>query len=265
MFESIRVREVRQGVLVVGHFQGEGLDRASRELDGGGHVGRALKRGEATGEVGKLVEVFPEGKGAPSRVIAVGLGKKDKFEEGSLRIVAGAVGRRLAAIKEGAARIELSGAVAAARGDLSAAGSAFGEGLGLIGWVCDQFKGKATNGGTPPTRVKLSVDASGRAFRDGMERGLALGQSANLTRTLSETPPNIATPEYMAAQAQKLARATGLRALRGSYQRRQGQREQAVHDQAGIHPRAPQAPRQAGRPHRQDHVLRLRRPLPQDQ
>ena len=209
MFVSIRVGSVGRGSgLVLGYFQGEGLDRQSKAHDKSGQIGAALKRGEATGECGKITEVFPEGRAAPSRVILVGLGKKDKFEAGGLRSVAAAVGRRLAATKDAAVMVDLAGPLSAAKMDAGAAGSAFGEGLGLLGWVCDQFKGKAT---TAPTRVKLRVDAAGAAFRNGMERGLALAASANFTRTLSETPPNIATPEYMAAQAQKMARAAGLK------------------------------------------------------
>jgi leucyl aminopeptidase len=105
-------------------------------------------------------------------------------------------------------QIELAGPCGSAKVDAEAAGSAFGEGLGLIGWVCDQFKGKATSA---PTRAALKIDSSSRGFRDGLERGLALAASANFTRTLSETPPNIATPAYMADQAQKMARKVGLK------------------------------------------------------
>ena len=209
MFDSIRVASVgRAPALVLGYFQGEGLDRLSKVHDKGGRLAAALKRGEATGDCGKITEAFPDGKNAPSRVLLVGLGKRDKFEAGSLRAIAGAVGRRLAATKDASALIDFAGPIGATRIDAGAAGSAFGEGLGLLGWVCDQFKGKAT---TAPTRVKLKVDATGRAFRAGLERGLALAASANFTRTLSETPPNIATPDYMAAQAQKMARAAGLK------------------------------------------------------
>ncbi len=209
MFDAIRVGPVPRGsTLILGYFQGEGLDRQSKSHDAEGSLSAALKRGEATGDCGKLTEAFPSGKGAPSRVLLVGLGKKDKFEAGALRSVAAAVGRRLAAVKDSNVMIDLAGPIAGAKLDAGAAGSAFGEGLGLLGWVCDQFKGKAT---TPPARTRLRIDAAGAAFRAGLERGLSLASSANFTRTLSETPPNIATPEFMAAQAQKMARATGLK------------------------------------------------------
>ena len=211
MFESIHVASAPRGVapaLVVGYFQGEALDRHTKAHDAAGLLAAALKRGEATGDSGRITEVFPTGKGAPSRILLVGLGKKEKFEAGSLRTIAAAVGRRLAVTKDASVIVDLSGPAAAVKLDSFTAGSAFGEGLGLLGWVCDQFKGKAT---AAPTRVKLSVDSPTKAFREGLERGMAIAQSANVTRTLSETPPNIATPAYMADQAQKLARKTGLK------------------------------------------------------
>ncbi|MFN0131171.1 MAG: leucyl aminopeptidase family protein [Phycisphaerales bacterium] len=208
MFESIRVGGAGvPGALVLGHFKGEGLDKRSREADASGLAASATDRGEATGEAGKIAEVFPSGKGRPGRVIVVGLGDKAKFKAGDLRNIAAAVGRRLAAAKVASVQIEFGGPLATTKTDSATAGGAFGEGLGLLGWVCDTFKGKAT---TAPTRVKLMVRGGDRAFAEGLERGLALAESANLARTLSETPPNVATPDWMAAEATKMARKAGL-------------------------------------------------------
>ncbi len=209
MFQSISIGKGggtgRASVLVVGHFQGKGLDRATKKLDSGGAIAAALKRGEATGDAGRVVEAFPRGR--YKRVLIVGLGKKEKFEVGQLRDLAGAVGRRLATTKDESAQIEFGGALADAGADTARAGQAFGEGLGLLGWVCDQFKGKAAE---PPKRVPLRVQSTDREFSAGVARGLSLAKSANMTRTLSETPPNIATPEWMAQQAKKLAAEVGL-------------------------------------------------------
>jgi leucyl aminopeptidase len=205
MFQSIGVGKGKASVLVLGHFQGQGLDAASRRFDPGRAVARALLRGEATGEVGRIVEVFP--KGRFKRVLAVGLGKRAKFSAEVLRNAAASVGRRLAVTKDGSAQVELCGPAGEAKMDASRAGLVVGESLGLLGWVCDQFKGKA---GELPKRGKLTLTCSDAGFADGMSRGLKLAASANLARTLSETPPNVATPEWMAERAQELAKAHGL-------------------------------------------------------
>ncbi len=164
----------------------------------------ALKRPESTGEPGNVVEAFGE-KG--QRVLAVGLGKQADFQVGALRNAAAAAGRRLAAVKCESATIELDGILKTLKADRAAAGSAFGEGIGLLGWVCDEFRGK---GSTPSKRVKLTLSSSDKTFAAGLERGLALAVSTNYTRTLSQTPPNIATTSYMANAARKLAKQTGL-------------------------------------------------------
>jgi len=199
-------------VLVLGHFKGEGLDKDSASHDADGSVAAALKRGEATGDTGRIVEAFPA-KGPHKRVIVVGLGDKKTFEVGRLRDAAGMVGRRLAAAKESSATVSLEGALKAAKADLEDAGQAFGEGLGLIAWHCDDFKGttKKTN------RVALKVGASPASFASGMERGLGLANSANLARTLSQSPPAVCTPDYIADLAQKMAKKVGLKCtvLRG--------------------------------------------------
>ncbi|MDX2114057.1 MAG: leucyl aminopeptidase family protein [Planctomycetota bacterium] len=213
MFESVRLANgsSKNAVLVLGHFKGQPLDKQSAELDAGAAAAAALKRPEATGELGRIVEAFPPGGGTasrgPRRILIVGLGDRAKFEPGRLRDAAAAVGRRLALIKETDAAIELAPALRSVKADIDAAGSALGEGLGLIAWVCDDFKGTTRNG----SRTKLTLSTSDPALGAGIDRGLMLADSANAARTLSHTPPNICTPAYIAAEAQKMARKTGLR------------------------------------------------------
>jgi leucyl aminopeptidase len=221
MFESVRIgKGGKAEVLVLGCFKGEGLDKDSKSRDADGAIGAALARGEATGELGRIVEAFPgsgggaraksKRAGAAARVMVVGLGEKSKFEAGKLRDAAAAVGRRLAVTKNASVEVDLEGAVRAAskgRADIERAGATFGEGLGLIAWTFDTFKGTTRKN----SRTKLTVSSSSAAFTRGLERGLAMAESANLARTLSQTPPNFATPYWMAAEAQKMSRKVGLK------------------------------------------------------
>lgn len=214
MFESVSVgTSGKSRVLVVGHFKGEGLDKQTAGLDKafGGGLAAALGRSEATGESGVCVDAFP-GPGATSehvRAIVVGLGERRSFRVGGLRGVAGAVGRRLAAIREGRVQVEIQHALKADKVSPRESGRCFGEGLGLIGFSNEQFKGTGTvkkNG-----KVSVSACSSDARFQEALGEGLALAGAANLTRTLSNTPPNIATPAYMADQARKLAKEFGLK------------------------------------------------------
>jgi leucyl aminopeptidase len=218
MFKSISVGlRGRPDAVVLARFAkaapGQAFDRHVKALDaqwGGGAVAAALARPEGAGDAGKIAEAFPASRRGPRRVLIAGLGPRDSFKVGDLRTVAAAVGRRLAAVKEGKVQLDLGPTLHAARVDLEEAGRCFGEGMGLLGWVCDQFKGTATTNGKPSDRVPLALGADSAALAAGLERGLALAASTNLARTLSETPPNIATPSYIAAQARRLARETGM-------------------------------------------------------
>ncbi len=215
MFNSISVGGKGGDVIVVAHFTDKdskptGLDKATlKKLTALGladQAAQALAAPEATGEAGAIAEAH--GNKNIRRVIVVGLGKAEGFDPGALRNVAGNLGRRLAAVKASAVTLELGGALKEAGANPRTAGIAVGEGLGLLGWVCDQFRGKAT---TAPKRVDLHLRSDDARFVEGLERGLALAQSTNYTRTLSQTPPNIATPEFMSKEAKKLADKCGLK------------------------------------------------------
>lgn len=223
MFDSIRFssRSPKSAVLVVGVFMTESTQEGARpSFDGasarlaGSEARAAIGRPEFDASVGSAVEAF-DGK---SRTIIVGLGRKDKLSGETLRFVGGVIGRRLATAKATAAAIELAPAVKASGSDLAPAdaGSAVGEGLGLIGWVCDEFKGTATRkkdakGKFTTSRTRLEVSSADSRFGAGLERGLGLAVSANFCRTLSQTPPNIATTSYMAQQARAMAKKVGLK------------------------------------------------------
>jgi len=215
MFTSISVsRKGASDSVAFAHFQGEKPDSRTLSLAAGLGLKDALLAAaalpEATGDANALAESFsaPTKSTPGTRVILIGLGDKSKFNINALRHAAAVLGRRVAAVKGRSLSVEFDGILAATKADAHAAGTAAGEGLGLLAWVCDQFRGKAT---PAPKRHALSLRSSDADFATGLTRGLALAESTNLTRTPSQTPPNIATTTYMADQAKKLARATGLK------------------------------------------------------
>lgn len=214
MFESVSIGGKGDAqAVVVGIFKGGKLDSAACALDADGSIARAAARADCTGELGRIAEAYPTGKGAPGRVLIVGLGDRARFKPGMLRTAAGAVGRRLAQTRDARVSVELAAllgdrAQKGARLKPEVAGRLFGEGLGLIAWNYDRLKGKGS--GERPKRTALHVRSSDAAFESGMGTGLALAASTNLARDLSETPPNIATTDYIAAQARAMAKRTGL-------------------------------------------------------
>jgi leucyl aminopeptidase len=231
MFKSISVGGNGHDALIIGHFQGEKPDDATLQklakIGAADAVLNALSRPDATGESGAIVEAFPDRQPAapaagakakkpvdpatiPSRVIIVGLGKPANFDVDSLRHIAGVVGRRLANARVQSAIVDFSGPIKARELDARHAGTSFGEGLGLLGWVCDQFRGGKKQDEEAKRRVPLAVRTDNARFQQGIERGLALAISTNFCRTLSQTPPNIATTQFITDEAKKLAKDCGL-------------------------------------------------------
>ena len=213
MFNALKlVNSLDPAAIVIAVFTDKKLDARARALDSGGVIAAALDRADATGDSGKIIEAHLPGKKKGERgvrVLVVGLGKKESFSASSLRAVAGAIGRKLAATKDEKVSIDIEGALASVpKIDLEHCGRCLGEGLGLIAWNFNKFKGK---GSGDNKKTSLSVSVVGADLRKGAEFGLALAQSANFCRDLSETPPNVATTSYIAEQARQLARKTGLK------------------------------------------------------
>ena len=217
MFDSVRVSARGNAqVLVVGRFQGETLDRATKRLDPDGSLAETAGRAESTGDLGNLAEGFCWDADY-ERVLIVGLGDREGFNRASgaerLRAAGAAVGRHLAKIKASGAQFELGGVLNAGRGkadkvDAEVGGRAVGEALGLLGWTYTELRGSAT---TKKDQPKLSVRSDDSAFTKGLKRGLALAEGSNIARRLSQTPPNIATPDWMASEARAMARKAGLK------------------------------------------------------
>jgi leucyl aminopeptidase len=250
MFDAIRVVESAPSQtknLIVGVFAADtsvdenakpAFDAATAKViaaaGGSDNAAHAIARPEFEGSMGSVIDTFSAD--GETRIVILGLGKAASLSADTLRFVGGVAGRKLAAAKATSATVELLPAIKAANSSAAAAakavkgakadpttsispavaGSAFGEGLGLIGWVCDEFKGSVTkkkgaDGKEKNSRTKLDVFSKDAGFAKGVTRGLGLAEAANLCRTLSQTPPNIATTGYMAEQAKKLAKKTGLK------------------------------------------------------
>lgn len=209
MFESIRIASKgKASVLVVAQFKGESLNTETKALDGDGSLVKASKRKDATGDLGSIVEVY--GSNGYERALIVGLGSRDGFEAGGLRQAAGNVGRALAKAQSTSVNFEVCKALGKLKKsdsvDAFTAGAMIGEGLGMLSWSFDSLRGSATN---LPTQTKLAVHSCCKKFDDGAVRGLGFAEGTNIARTLSQTPPNIATPMWIANEAKKLARKSG--------------------------------------------------------
>ncbi len=213
MFSDVKVMSARSkgalDALVLGHFEGEKPDKRTKERDPNYALSDVLDRPEATGKAGAICEAFPNEDIGAKRIILVGLGKKDGFGPDRLRDIAAAVGRRLASVEAKTVEFDFEGPYDAVKAHHARCAEAIGESLVLLSWDKDMFKGSATPRDRKPG--PLSVRMPDKACSDGFEHGLLLGASANVARTISETPPNVCNCDFVVSEAKRIARQTGMK------------------------------------------------------
>lgn len=208
VFKSVAVSSRgKTDAVVVGVFKGKSgaapFDVDTKALDCADAAERARKLPECTGAVGSIAEAFTAGS-SPVRVVVVGLGDKGSCTLETLRKATASVCKRLATIKAPQVEIALSGALSAAKIDAAEGGRAFGEIAALMAYDADRFKGAASK--KEIDKPTVSLRASDSAFERGMKKGVGIATAVNAGRECSDTPPNIATPKWVAQQARALAR-----------------------------------------------------------
>ncbi len=208
MFESITLGSGEAAeALVLALFEDKELHAGDSVHGKHPYVHQALQRKECTGEPDNLVEKFVPDGDRLLRVYLLGLGDRDKFTSEILRNAAARLGRRLARTKEESVLIEIAPALRAAGADLEHCGQSFAESIGLLAWNGRLYRGT----GSKAKQVSpLRLHCADEAVMRGLAVGLQRAASSNFARDLSQTPPNVATPLWMAEQAEKLARETGL-------------------------------------------------------
>jgi len=204
VFKSIRIGAPRSALVAAGVFAEEStLPDALGDLDqaAGGALSQALKTPGFRAEPGEVVS-------AGEKHVLVGLGARDELDLGGLRIVGARLMRALDRIQPKAVELAIGECVPEKVGAPDAIAQAIAEGMALANWRVDFFDGEATQ--HDPALPELVVKSHDRAYRDGLQRGLMLADSTNYARRLAATPPNICSPEFIAKEARRLARETGL-------------------------------------------------------
>ncbi len=169
-------------------------------------VQEAVRRPGFKGELRRVVEARPA---SGPTVLVAGLGPRARFDQASWRVAAAALARKASELRARVVQAQASGLEPVGR-----SGQTLGEVFGALAWRSTEYRGSQAK---LDDLADVGLTASDEEFDRGVERGLALAASANWARTLAFTPPNVATPDWMASQAEGL-RALGLhvRVLRGS-------------------------------------------------
>jgi len=203
VYRTIRTGSPRRSTLVVAVFRSAQRRPAALEeldQDAGGAIADAMKKPGFSGQAGTFA--------TSGSVLVVGLGDKSAATPDSIRSAGAQVRAELERRGDAAAAIEIHHTVPASVGSAEEIGQAFAEGVGLSNWKFTTYEGTAAEETADSARLALTSGDSD--VRAGLRRGLMLAEAVNTARVLAATPPNICHPNWVASQARKLARSTGL-------------------------------------------------------
>ncbi len=190
------------------------IARVDERLDG--QISALLKRGDFRGKPGETLLLFPpQGALRAERVLLVGVGKADGLDAEKLRRAAATATRQVAKLRLTRFASTLHHAELASPAIAPAeAARAVAEGIVLGAYLFDELKSKS-DGDDPAVRVDdVAVlekhEEKAAAMEEGVRVGAILGRAANLARTLGNLPGNVATPEYLGREAERIGREHGL-------------------------------------------------------
>ncbi len=196
---------VRADAIAVGVFADGELTPAARALDKASHgaLKAAVKSGDMTGKRGTHIALRNlEGVATP-RVLLIGLGTRDDFNDRAYTEAVRAAVRAFNGISEiavAASEWQVKGRDPEwhARQFVMAAREAV--------FRSDELKSKKDDA-NGPTKAVLVLAARNASAERGVRQGTAIANGMELTKRLGNLPPNICNPSFLADEARKLAKA----------------------------------------------------------
>jgi leucyl aminopeptidase len=172
----------------------------------GGLLSRLVQGGELTGKSLETTLLHAPAGVKASRLLVVGAGKREQFNPGTLRKVAGTALRYLKSrsvhkvvfvVREGDATEDVAQAVT--------------EGIVVADFETDKYKTDKKNDKFIETfTIAGFADSEKAAGEKGITRGRIIGESQNFTRDLVNEPSNKLTPRILADKAEAMAKEAGL-------------------------------------------------------
>jgi leucyl aminopeptidase len=162
--------------------------------------------GEFVGKCGEIAVMhLPSGLKA-KRLVAVGGGKREKFDTAGLRRASGAAVRALK--QKGVKRLAWCVVLGDGAGDSAAHVEAAVEGAILGNYEPDRHK--PSTDAKPLESFVAVAPANGAELERSFDRGRILAESQNFTRDLVNEPANVLTPMVLAERARAMAADSGL-------------------------------------------------------
>src|SRR5215218_4159252 len=180
------------------------LYKGESPQDLGEDAARVVSDGDFSGKPGETALLYPKGAVTAERLLLIGLGERDSFTREKLRRTAATVARKARSLKLDEAAFVLPTPVGS---DVEEAASAAAEGatLGLYRFT----RHRSDNDENTTVLESLDLILDDPSDQDAASRGAATGSkladAAILARDLANEPSNVATPEYLAERARRIA------------------------------------------------------------
>ena len=177
----------------------------------GGAIRELIGSGDLTGEEGKTAVLYPRGAVSATRVLIVGLGRREKFGVHVVRRVAAAVAREVQRLHVTSYDSVLHGAGAGGI-TIEQSAQAIVEGTMLGAYAFTEHKTQREGLDQPLESLGLVVfgeEGIAEAQR-GAQAGQWIAESVCLARDLANQPANYLTPTLLAEVAQQAAAEVGL-------------------------------------------------------
>ncbi|MFH0913935.1 MAG: leucyl aminopeptidase [Chloroflexota bacterium] len=203
----------KAGAVLVSVFEPPGsLERETRAVDQalGGAMAELVRQGEIKGKLGEITLLHSLGKLAASRIVVVGLGKKEELAPDRVRRAVGEACRSLQQKDAGSIATALPGVgVSGITPELSAQLLTEGALLGTY-----LFRKHITKEAGFKELGELTLVTASSAERPlleaGVRKGRILVEAVNLARDMVNEPANVMTPTHMAEEAARLSQSCGL-------------------------------------------------------
>jgi len=202
----------RSACVVVGVFDHRKLSAPAIDIDraSDGYLSEILRGGDMDGKAGSTLLLHKVPHILADRVLLIGLGKEREFHEKAYRDAIGCAVKTLHDTGSMEAVVYLSEIPVRKRDVMWNIEQATLSAHATL-YRFDSMKSKSDERRRPLKRLTFAVSRRGElnAGEQGLARGLAIGHGIHLAKDLGNTPSNVCTPEYLASQAQNLAKTYG--------------------------------------------------------
>ena len=202
----------RSACVVVGVFENRKLSAPAADVDraSDGYLSELLRGGDMEGRAGSTLLLHKVPNMLADRVLLVGLGKEREFHEKAYRDAVASAVKFLRDTGSTDAVITLS-EIPVKKRDINwnIEQAVISANEALYRFV--SMKSKPDETRRPLKRITFTVSRRGelKLGETGLARGLAIARGIELAKNLGNTPSNICTPEYLAGEAKKVAKAHG--------------------------------------------------------